>query len=209
MGFFEKVRDVPVIFALFVAAIMIDPNNSTVVKWVRILYYSVHGFNLFLLFLVYIDIKNKDQKEKFQFTQITSTMGALGEDEVKVINTTIKNYDYVQNKIVFRTSVLTASALLLTHYLFGWTRPLILQVYFPFKLATIHPLFRVHILQEEAKGAFARPWNMYSKIPGATLGTIVTERATTPKDIKNEKKEVKKNEELTAQEKAKKMKKRR
>jgi len=59
------------------------------------------------------------------------------------------------------------------HFLFGWTKILIVQLYLPIKILLVHPLVRVHVLQNEAKGGLARPWNMYSKIPGSTLGLVI------------------------------------
>jgi len=191
---------------LAIAAIIIDCNNPTNVLWVRYIYYGIQCFNLFVIFLVHLDISNKNENSKFQYTKVTSTMGALGEDKVEVINTSIKNYDYQQNAVLLRSSLIMLAILSALHFLFGWTKILIVQLYLPIKILLVHPLVRVHVLQNEAKGGLARPWNMYSKIPGSTLGDIVTERPVTPKDIKVQKRD---NKDLTPEEKAKKMKKRR
>ncbi|KAG4107724.1 hypothetical protein H8356DRAFT_1624161 [Neocallimastix lanati (nom. inval.)] len=212
MGFMstiEKFKDIPIILGITIAAIIIDTSNPTVVNCVRWIYYSVHAINLIIIFLAHIDILNKNQKEKFTYTQITSTMGALGEDEVRVINIPIKDYDLINKNVLLRSNLIVLSALTFTHVCFGWTRPLLLQVYFPIKLLYVHPLIRVHVFQSEAKGQLARPWDMYSRVPLSTLGNVIRERPTTPKDIKNQKKELSQQRDLKPEEKAKKMKKRR
>jgi len=95
------------------------------------------------------------------------------------------------------------------HFLFGWVRILILQIYLPLKVLIIHPMIRVHVLQNEAKGPLSRPWDMYSKIPGACYSSVIRERLTTPKDLKNQKKEYEQSKNLSPDQKAKKMKNRR
>jgi len=90
--------------------------------------------------------------------------------EVRVINIPIKDYDLINKNVLLRSNLIVLSALTFTHVCFGWTRPLLLQVYFPIKLLYVHPLIRVHVFQSEAKGQLARPWDMYSRVPLSTLG---------------------------------------
>ncbi|ORX45398.1 hypothetical protein BCR36DRAFT_585703 [Piromyces finnis] len=206
MSGIAKYRDFLIISGLGIASIIIDANNPTTVKWVRYFYYGVQCFNFFIMFLVHADIKNKNENQKFQYTKVSSTMGAIGEDEVRVISTSIKDYDYKQNAVLLRSSLIMLCILSFLHYAFGWTRILLLQLYLPIKILLIHPMVEVHVLQREAKGNLARPWNMYSKIPASTFGNLITERPVTPKDIKEKKKEEKN---TTLEQKAKKMKNRR
>ncbi|KAG4087293.1 hypothetical protein H8356DRAFT_1730641 [Neocallimastix lanati (nom. inval.)] len=190
MGFLNNIKDSVIILLLGVAAIIIDTKNPDVVKWVRIIYYGIHAINLIAILIVHINILVKGQKEKFTYTRITSVLGAAaGEGEVKVISIPIAEYDLIQKNALLRSNLIILVILTITHVLFGWTKPLLLQVYFPLKLLLIHPLFRVHLLQREAKGNLARPWDMYYRIPLSTIGDVIRERPTIPRDIKKQKKE--------------------
>ncbi|KAL7746529.1 phosphate transporter (Pho88) [Sorochytrium milnesiophthora] len=75
-----------------------------------------------------------------------------------LVETTVSEYDQEQAYNSAKQTVLTILMVGALHLYLGYTQPLFLQVFLPWKTLYSSPVIQVHLLGRPAVGELARPW---------------------------------------------------
>lgn len=79
-------------------------------------------------------------------------------EEGKLVTTTIHAYDMGQLKQAFRSQLMGMGMMVVMHFYFKYTNPLLIQSIIPLKSAFEGNLFKIHVLGHPASGDLKRPF---------------------------------------------------
>jgi hypothetical protein len=98
-------------------------------------------------------------------------------EEPKPVTTTIVEYDRQQLRSLLRAQLMGVGMMVVMHFYFKYTNPLIIQSIIPLKGVFEGNLVKIHLLGKPASGELKRPWKANSGIMGAMQsGEIKTDK---------------------------------
>ncbi|KAJ0120882.1 hypothetical protein N8I77_003537 [Diaporthe amygdali] len=108
---------------------------------------------------IYLYIRTKIDKKKDMTTLKYVEPAPMGStEEGKLVTTTIHAYDMAQLKQAFRSQLMGMAMMVVMHFYFKYTNPLLIQSIIPLKSAFEGNLFKIHVLGQPASGDLKRPF---------------------------------------------------
>ncbi|KAG5355093.1 Inorganic phosphate transport protein [Yarrowia sp. B02] len=153
-------------------------EDPQVLMGIRILYVVAQVLVLGLYLYTRSIITKKNDLTTLKYVEPANAFG--GQEEPKLVTTTIKEYDIKQVNSAIR-GVFTGIAMMgFMHIYMKYTNPLLLQSIMPIKSAIEQNIVQIHVFGKPAIGDLKRPFKAASMFGGAGMGggDIKTDKKT-------------------------------
>ncbi|KAG5370287.1 Inorganic phosphate transport protein [Yarrowia sp. C11] len=153
-------------------------EDPQVLMGIRILYVVAQLLVLGLYLYTRSIITKKNDLTTLKYVEPANAFG--GQEEPKLVTTTIKEYDIKQVNSAIR-GVFTGIAMMgFMHIYMKYTNPLLLQSIMPIKSAIEQNIVQIHVFGKPASGDLKRPFKAASMFGGAGMGggDIKTDKKT-------------------------------
>ncbi|AOW01214.1 inorganic phosphate transporter Pho88 [Yarrowia lipolytica] len=153
-------------------------EDPQVLMGIRILYVVAQLLVLGLYLYTRSIITKKNDLTTLKYVEPANAFG--GQEEPKLVTTTIKEYDIKQVNSAIR-GVFTGIAMMgFMHIYMKYTNPLLLQSIMPIKSAIEQNIVQIHVFGKPAIGDLKRPFKAASMFGGAGMGggDIKTDKKT-------------------------------
>ncbi|KAH8760446.1 inorganic phosphate transporter Pho88 [Diaporthe sp. PMI_573] len=154
-GLGPQVTNIVIILGMMQVAKKVPFEDPNVLNACRGLYVLSNLIIMGIYFYIKTKIDGKKDMTTLKYVE-PAPMGST--EEGKLVTTTIHAYDMGQLKQAFRSQLMGMGMMVVMHFYFKYTNPLLIQSIIPLKSAFEGNLFKIHVLGHPASGDLKRPF---------------------------------------------------